>query len=113
MVFRLLAGTLRPQRLLLLGIVEGVFERPPTNADPQPPLLREITPRNWDAVRAGLGGSHGTDVTGGMVAKVADTLALVQAVPGLGARIASGEEPGLLEQLLLNPALDVGTLLHT
>ncbi|HEX8682571.1 MAG TPA: isopentenyl phosphate kinase [Ardenticatenaceae bacterium] len=113
MVFRLLAGTLRPQRLLLLGIVEGVFERAPTDADPRPPLLREITPRNWEAVRAGLGGSHGTDVTGGMVAKVADTLALVQAVPGLQARIVSGEEPGLLEQLLLNPALDVGTLLHT
>ncbi len=47
-----------------------------------------------------------------MVAKVAETLALMREVPDLQARIASGEEPGLLEQLLLNPALEAGTLLH-
>lgn len=113
MVFRLLAERLRPQRLLLLGIVEGVFERAPMDGEPQPPLLREITSHNWEAVRAGLGGSHGTDVTGGMVAKVAETLALVEAVLGLQARIVSGEEVGLLERLLLDTKLEAGTSIHS
>ncbi|MGH2542119.1 MAG: isopentenyl phosphate kinase, partial [Ardenticatenaceae bacterium] len=62
-------------------------------------------------VRAGLGGSHGTDVTGGMIGKVAATLALVQALPGLQARIASGDEEGLLERLLLDPSIEAGTLI--
>ncbi|MBA3531692.1 MAG: uridylate kinase [Ardenticatenales bacterium] len=111
-VFRYLASALRPQRLLLLGIVEGVLERAPTHRDPAPSLLHEIGPSNWERVRAGLGGSHGTDVTGGMVAKVAETLALVQTVPTLQARIVSGEQAGLLEQLLLEPSLEAGTLIH-
>ncbi|MGB0384437.1 MAG: hypothetical protein ACPGWR_06390 [Ardenticatenaceae bacterium] len=169
MVFRLLAETLHPPRMLLLGIVEGVFAQAPppprgiadcglriaepkkseaalpaevqnpkseaslpleirnprlrflrkseirnpkSEIPPSPPLLREITPHNWQQVRAGLGGSHGTDVTGGMIAKVAESLALIQAVPALQVRIVSGEQPGLLERLLLDPTLEAGTLIH-
>jgi isopentenyl phosphate kinase len=63
-------------------------------------------------VQAGLGGSHGTDVTGGMIAKVRETLALVTDVPTLEARIINGTTPGLLERLLLNPTLPGGTTIR-
>ncbi len=111
-VFRFLAQRLAPQRLLLLGQVEGVYERPPTEGEPHPPLLREITPQTGEAIRGGLGGSHGTDVTGGMADKVAEMLSLVQALPALRVQVVSGEQAGLLERLLLDPTLAAGTLLH-
>lgn len=113
MVFQLLAHALQPKRILLLGIVEGVLAHAPVPGEAIPPLLLEITPQSWEAIRDGLGGSHGTDVTGGMATKVAETLTLVQAVPGLQARIVSGEIPGLLERLLREPTMAAGTLLHT
>ncbi len=111
-VFNFLAPLLRPKRLLLLGIVEGVLAHAPVAQAPAPPLLREITQQRWQTVREGLGGSHGTDVTGGMRNKVEEVLALLQRLPSLQARIVSGEEEGLLERLLLDPTLEAGTLLH-
>jgi isopentenyl phosphate kinase len=111
-VFSCLARGLRPQRLILLGNVDGVFASPPGDAELKPPLLQVITPDNWEAVRAGLGGSHGTDVTGGMVTKVEQALALVQAVSGLHVHIVNGEQEGLLEALLIEPSLAPGTRIH-
>jgi isopentenyl phosphate kinase len=111
MVFDSLARTMKPQRLLLAGIVDGVFEYAPGEGLPNPPLIHEIAPHNWLDIQAGLGGSHGTDVTGGMLAKVRETLDLVEAVDGLEARIFNGETEGLLERLLLNPSLPGGTII--
>jgi isopentenyl phosphate kinase len=109
MVFDSLARELRPHRLYLMGIVDGVFEYAPTEGLPNPSLIHEIAPHNWMEIQAGLGGSHGTDVTGGMLTKVRETLELVESVEGLEARILNGETPGLLERLLLNPSLPGGT----
>lgn len=109
MVFDSLARVLKPQRLYLLGIVDGVFASAPTEGLPNPPLIHEIASHNWMEIQGGLGGSHGTDVTGGMLAKVRETLELVESVEGLEARILNGETPGLLERLLLNPSLPGGT----
>lgn len=108
-VFDTLARHLKPQRMILLGIVDGVFESPPDADLPNPPLITEISPNNWSDVQKSLGGSHGTDVTGGMLAKVRDMLALVEAVEGLEARLVNGLTEGVLERLLLNPALPGGT----
>jgi isopentenyl phosphate kinase len=109
MVFDSLARAMHPTRLYLAGIVDGVFQSAPGAGLPNPPLIPEIAPHNWMEIQAGLGGSHGTDVTGGMLAKVRETLALVEAVEGLEARIINGETEGLLERLLLNPSLPAGT----
>lgn len=112
MVFRLLAERMRPQRMLLLGMVEGVFEQMPSQELPTPALVPDITLQNWPSVQSGLGGSHGTDVTGGMIAKVSETLQLIQAIPSLQIRIISGREPGLLKRLLVDPTTKAGTLIR-
>ncbi|MFQ5419215.1 MAG: isopentenyl phosphate kinase [Anaerolineae bacterium] len=101
-VMAALAGALRPSWLLLAGETAGVY-------DESGAVIPAITPANYDAIRPALGGSRGTDVTGGMVAKVQEMLALMAVYPDLQIRIFSGLERGLLARLLANPELAVGT----
>jgi isopentenyl phosphate kinase len=91
-VFAHLAETLPAQQVLLAGETEGVYERftPSAGAKQTPSVIRKITPLNWAQIQAGVGGSHGADVTGGMAGKVRDMLALVQRHPTLSVRIFSG-----------------------
>lgn len=96
-LFVYLAKELRPQRVLAAGQEAGVWADFPTCSR----LVSEITPVNYFALAASLGGSAFTDVTGGMASKVKQLLVLVQAVPGLEALIFSGEMPGAVEQVLL------------
>ncbi len=97
-----LAYALRPSWLLLAGETAGVF-------DSAGQVVPRITRASLPDVLPALGGSRGTDVTGGMVAKVTAVLDLAAALPGLRVRIFSGLEPGLLPQLLLDPTSLVGT----
>ncbi|MCA9906506.1 MAG: uridylate kinase, partial [Anaerolineae bacterium] len=75
-------------------------------------LIEAITPTNLADVEAALGGSAGTDVTGGMETKVRDMVALAQAYPGLHIRIMNGATPGLLAATLKGDAAP-GTLIHS
>lgn len=102
-VFFYLARHLPVRRILLLGEVDGVY-------DPTGQVIPRITPLTLASVEAALGGSAGTDVTGGMETKVRDMVALAQAVPDLTIRIMSGAQPGLLEAALLDQA-QPGTLI--
>jgi len=97
---------IRPERILLAGQERGVWEDFPTRKH----LLEEITPGSFAQQIVGLGGATGVDVTGGMLSKVTEMLALVEKVPDLEVLIFSGEEPGILQQALQgeNP----GTRLH-
>ena len=97
-----LAGDLRPSWLLLAGEVPGVL-------DAQGRVVAAITRQNYDEVAAALGGSRGTDVTGGMVSKVQSMLRLVDEHPQLSIRIFSGLEAGLMAALLREPETAVGT----
>jgi isopentenyl phosphate kinase len=99
-----LAQTLRPSWLLLAGETEGVY-------DQAGDLIPAITPTNFEAIRPALGGSRGTDVTGGMASKVQAMLDLVQAQPGLTIRIFSGLKPGNLQSLLQEPERPIGTII--
>jgi isopentenyl phosphate kinase len=106
-IFAYLARRLHPARLVLVGVVDGVYERDPLR-DPTARRIPEISAENWTSVRAALGGSHATDVTGGMLAKVEGMVNLVRQLPGLTVHLVSGERPGALQGVLLDPATVVG-----
>jgi isopentenyl phosphate kinase len=63
-------------------------------------------------IESALGGSAGTDVTGGMRSKVQDLLALVQSIPQLTVRIMNGLPSGLLTDTLKGNA-HPGTLISS
>jgi len=97
-----LAHDLRPARLLLAGETAGVL-------DAAGRVVPSITRATLPALLPALGGSRGTDVTGGMTTKVTSMLDLTAALPGLRVRVFSGLVPGLLTRLLLAPDLPEGT----
>ena len=103
-IFRYLSAHLPVSRILLLGEVKGVYDSEGT-------VIPEITPANIERYAAALGGSSGTDVTGGMLTKVLDMLDLVISHPGLTVRILDGREPGLLGRTLRGE-INVGTLIR-
>lgn len=96
----------QPSWLLLAGETPGVL-------DSSGAVIPVITPDNFAAIRPALGGSRGTDVTGGMASKVQQMLNLVQVYPDLRIRIFSGLEPDKLRQVLLTPETAVGTLVSS
>lgn len=104
-VMMALVEEIRPSWLLLAGETTGVF-------DESGLVIPAISRENYAEIEAALGGSRGTDVTGGMASKVQSMLALVYQFPKLSIRIFSGLEPGNLAQTLLNPVQAGGTLLH-
>lgn len=103
-VFDFLTLQLRPAWLLLAGDTDGVY-------DQHGATLPRITPGSLPAVRAALGGSAATDVTGGMQSKVLGMLDLIDRCAGLQVRILSGWRPGEVQAALTAPAHAGGTLL--
>ncbi|PWH15445.1 MAG: uridylate kinase [Ardenticatenia bacterium] len=99
-IFAYLAGLLHPVRIVLAGMVDGVYERDPMR-DPSARRIAWITPAQWETVRTALGASHAVDVTGGMVSKVQIMVELVQAHPELQVRIVSGAIAGRVHNALL------------
>jgi isopentenyl phosphate kinase len=88
-VFAYLAGHFPVRRVLLAGETDGVYA---SMSDQR--VLPRIDAANWADIQSGIGASRGTDVTGGMAAKVRDMLALCAAHPGLQISIFSGLRPG-------------------
>ena len=109
-LFAWLAPQLRPLRIVLAGTVDGVYSADPL-ADPQASHWPKITLQDLPKLRASLGGSHGVDVTGGMLSKVAEMAALVAAHPELQVRLVSGLRPGALYAALLDLPQAGGTLI--
>lgn len=108
-IFAWLAPRLRPTRVILVGEVAGVLTADPASGRAGE-VIPEITPETLPGVAQALGGSRGVDVTGGMVAKVREMLALVQATPALtSVQIISGLTPGLTHAALVDPELRAGT----
>jgi isopentenyl phosphate kinase len=103
-IFLHLAPILRPRRILLAGDVEGVLD---TSGE----VIPHIRPGQIARLSARLGGSHGIDVTGGMLGKVTAMLRLVELHPEISVRIFSGLTGGEVERALADPAYPAGTLL--
>lgn len=95
-------------RILLAGVESGVYADYPSGQT----VIRELTPQLARAYGDAFQASGAVDVTGGMRAKVATMLQLVERVPGLTVHIFSGETPGLVRQALLDPEASVGTRLR-
>lgn len=104
-LFMHLVRALSPERLLLAGLEAGVWADFPARTK----LVKQITPRNFEEVKAGVGKASGADVTGGMESKVKQMLDLVKEVPEMTVQIFSGEEPGNLIRALTGETL--GTLI--
>lgn len=104
LMFRL-AHALRPRRILLAGLEAAVWADFPARQH----RVEKITPASFAALAGGIGGSHGTDVTGGMRSKVEEMVQLVQEIPELSVQIFSGEEVGSVEAAL--KGRNLGTLI--
>jgi len=110
-IFAYLSPYLNPQRIILAGQVEGVFTGDPLQ-DPAARLLKEVSASRFAEVEKMLTGSHGIDVTGGMLAKVRTMCQLIEAQPTLTVRFISGERKGLINKVLLDSEVQEGTVLH-
>lgn len=110
-IFQSLDDALLPSRIVLAGEVGGIYSADPfLNVDAE--LIPVVTPQSFAEIRAGLGGSHGVDVTGGMAAKVEQALNWVVKRPALSVLICSGLEPGNLYHALVDEPSAVGSWLR-
>jgi isopentenyl phosphate kinase len=108
-VFIYLVREFQPTHILLAGEVAGVYER----SDMTGAIIPVITPDNVARYAAALGGSHGTDVTGGMIGKVNQMLDVVRHHPTIEARIFSGAVRGNVRRLLIDPRAEIGTAIRS
>lgn len=106
-LFEHLARELKPARILLAGLEAAVWADFPERKQ----RVEILTPASFNQIKAGVGNSHGADVTGGMDSKVRQMLALVQEIPGLTAHIFSGEMPGNIQKILSGETLGT-TIIH-
>ncbi|MBI3913747.1 MAG: uridylate kinase [Chloroflexi bacterium] len=107
-IFAYLAPRLKPTRIILAGIVDGVYTADPLH-DASAQLIREITPATFPQIESRLRGSHGVDVTGGMIDKVKRMVALVEQMPGLRVQIVS---VGMLARVLMEEDYREGTIIR-
>ena len=110
-IFTYLAQFLRPQRIILVGEVAGVYSGDPQR-DSIVRLIPEINSQNYGEIIHMLSTSFGVDVTGGMLGKIKTLFELVQDQPNLSVRLVTGRRQHLVQQVLMDPGLREGTLLH-
>lgn len=100
---------LRPDRIVLVG-EDAVYTDDPRR-NPHAKRVPLITAANLDAALRGAGDSHAADVTGGMRSKLEWLWRLVEAIPGLEARLI-GPAPGNLVAVLRGEECDTGTTIR-
>jgi isopentenyl phosphate kinase len=110
-VFAYLTGQFCPSRMILVGEVDGVFDRDPVLHQDARRIAR-ITPATFAQIEAGLAASHGVDVTGGMLTKVRQVIALIEQQRIRRAHLISGLKEGALERTLLDPGIVEGTVIE-
>jgi isopentenyl phosphate kinase len=100
-VFAYLAPLLQPTRILLAGVEAGVYTNP---GEPEK-IIERITPETLSEIQPILSGSAAADVTGGMLSKVQEMLALLEALPDLEIQIFSGKVEGNIQHALTGKSL--------
>ena len=106
-LFVYLVKALNPERVLLAGLEEAVWEDFPARTR----RIERITPQSFEKIKQGVGKSAAADVTGGMEAKVNEMLELVKQNPELKIQIFSGTVPGNLVRAMMGDLL--GTEIST
>ncbi len=96
-IFSFLAKSLKPERIIMAGKVDGAFTADP-NKDKSAKLIPQITQKNFSDIKKYLTSSDGIDVTGGMLHKV--ELSLELAKIGAECEIINGLRSGILEKAL-------------
>lgn len=95
------AAALKAKRVGLGSATDGVL-------DAEGKTIPRITPRTFEAVQKHIGGSAGTDVTGGMLGKVSEILDLAEKT-GIESRIFNANTPGSVAAYLNGK--EIGTLI--
>ncbi len=108
-IFEWLAAHLTPHRIVLAGEVDGVYTGDPLR-EASAQRIERITAASFAENQRGIGGSFGTDVTGGMAAKVEQAVRLVERHPGLMVSICSGLQTDTLFHALIDEQSIPGTL---
>jgi isopentenyl phosphate kinase len=102
-----LAQNLNADRIIFGADVDGVFTKDPRLHD-DAELVKLITPNNITEVVQELGGSQGTDVTGGMAKKVSELLELAK--EGTTSEIINATKPEYMKRALLGET-NLGTII--
>ncbi len=105
-IIKYLAKKLRPDRLIHVTDVDGVYDKDPkiySNAK----LIKEINRKNFSQFKEILSTSVHFDVTGGMMKKVKELIEL----EGITAEIINGLKNGYVERVLLGE-IGLGTLIR-
>ena len=102
-LFGYLVEHMQVDSMVLLGEVEGVL-------DYERQVISTISKENLPAIQAILGGSSGTDVTGGMLGKVASMLEISSKSSNLELRLCDGRVTGLLRDVL-SGSISPGTVI--
>jgi isopentenyl phosphate kinase len=110
-LFSFLAHEMPVQRMVLVGEVDGVFDRDPL-VDPAAVHIPRITPASFARLSAQLGGSHAADVTGGMLTKVQTMVSLVSSGQVRRVHLVSGRRAGALADVLLDEDTCQGTVIE-
>lgn len=95
-LFASLATVLKPERILLAGIEQGVWLDYPERTR----LVTQITPESFQEILPKLTGSGSVDVTGGMADKVQQSLAMIAKGDTREILIFSGETAGNVQRTL-------------
>jgi isopentenyl phosphate kinase len=111
-VLAYLAHCVRPARMVMVGEVDGVYDDDPL-ANPDALRIPRITPETFGGLQSQLGGSHGVDVTGGMLDKVREMVDLVAQGCTERVHLVSGRHDGALTRVLLDAASREGTLIES
>ena len=108
--FAYLAPRLRPARIVLVGEVDGVYDGDPLT-DATAKRIPRITPDTFSQIEEWLGGSHGVDVTGGMLTKVRQMVHLVAKGATQRVHLISGGRKSALTRVLLGTGTE-GTIIE-
>ncbi len=106
-IMKYLATHLKPDRLIHVTDVDGVFDKDPKKY-PDAKLIREITPENFDKLMKSLSGSTHFDVTGGMFKKIKELME----IKGVNAEIINGRKEGYIKRVLLGETC-LGTIIRS